>query len=225
MTMAQDPLFVQDEVPINDEIARRAGVRSMTGYTTQVVGGSPSADSFRSYYLEYNGTGTRIRHEKFDNDAKVARRWMYDAQGRLSQEITYDAKGDIEYWFDIASDGQDWTQKRMYYPPDRLHYRIAADRDASGRLLQTTYYDPAGQSTRSDSYSYDSLGLLVRVAVGHMGERVYEYDQRQNLKRRSNNLPGMSAYGDVHEFGYDDRDLVVRMDHLHFSVTTFAFTS
>jgi hypothetical protein len=224
MTASHDPAFVEEEVPIRDDIARRAGARSMTGHTTPIVAGSPSASSFKTHHLEYDGAGARICHEKFDCDGRLVRRWLYDAEGRLSQEITYDAKGDIEYWFDVARDGHKWTEKRMYSPQDRLLYRIAADRDASGRLLHATYYDPVGQSIRSDSYSYDSLGLLVRVALGHMGECIYEYDQRQNLARRSNNLPGMSAYGDVHEFGYDDRDLLIRMDHLHFSVTTFAFT-
>jgi len=57
-----------------------------------------------------------------------------------------------------------------------------------------------------------------------MGECIYEYDRRQDLTRRSNNLPVMSAYGDLHECRYDDRDLLIRMDHLHFRVTTFAFT-
>jgi hypothetical protein len=40
------------------------------------------------------------------------RRWLHDAEGRLSHEITYDAKADIEYWFDVARDGHKWTEKR-----------------------------------------------------------------------------------------------------------------
>jgi hypothetical protein len=224
MDASNDPLFVEEEVPVRDDIAHRAGVRSMTGHTTLVVAGSPSASSFRSHYLEYDGAGTRIRHEKFNHDGMLVRRWLYDAEGRLSQEITYDQKGDVDYWFDVVRDGEDWTEQRMYSPPDHLQYRIAADRDANGRLSRATHYDPAGQVIRLDSYAYDSLGLLVRVAMGHMGERIYEYDEHQNLKRKSIIMPGMSVYGDVHEFGYDNRGLLIRMDHLHFSATTFEFT-
>ncbi len=222
--MSYDPLFVEEEVPIRDDIARQGGVQSMSGHTVSVVAGPPSASGFRSYYLEYDATGNRIRHEKFDCDGKLVRRWRYDVQGRLSQEITYDAKGDIQYRLDVVRDRQGWTEKQMYSPLDRLQYRIAADRDVSGRLLRVAYHNPAGQIIRSDSYEYDSLGLLVRVAAAAMGEYIYEYDQRQNLKRKFRNLPGMSVYGDVHEFEYDDRNLIIRMDHLHFSVTTFAFT-
>jgi RHS Repeat len=223
MTVSYDPTFVEEEVPIRDDIARQAGVQSMTGHTTQAAAASP-ASGFRSYYVEYNDVGTRIRHEKFDRNGVMVRRWLYDAQGKLSQEIACDAKGGIEYWFDVTCDDKGWREKRMYYPPGQLHYRIAADRDANGRLLRATYYDPAGESIRSDSYSYDNLGLLVRVATGQTGECVYDYDQRQNLKRKSNNLPGMSAYGDVYELKYDDRNLMVQVDHLNFSVTTFTFT-
>jgi hypothetical protein len=223
--LASDPLYVEEEVPIRDEIAHLAGIRSITCHTTAIVTGSLPAHSYASYYLEYDERGTRIRHEKFNCDKKLVRRWLYDVRGNLSQEITYDSRGDIDYWFEVMGNGQGWTEKRMYSRPNHLQYRIAAERNGSGRLRRTTYYDSNAQAMRADSYSYDSMGLLVRVEVGGMGECLYEYDQRQNLKRKSKILPGMSEYGEVYEFTYDDRDLVVRMEHLHFSVTTFVFTS
>ena len=219
----RDPLFVEEEVPIRDDMAHRAGVRSLTGRTAALPAESASA-SFTSYFIEYDGQGSRIRHEKFDRSGKLVGRWLYDGQGRLCQEIVYDPNGNVHYRLDLIGGGNGWTEKRMYYLPDRLHYRIAADRDASGRLSRATYLDSAGQAIRSDSYDYDSRGLLTRVVMGHMGECVYEYDERRNLKRRCKNLPGMSVFGDVQEFEHDDRNLLIRMEHLHFSVTTFAFT-
>lgn len=225
MRASADPLFVEEEVPIRDDLAHRAGVRCMTGHTTPVAAGSPAVRSFRSYDLEYDRAGTRIRHEKFGRDGRLVRRWRYDAEGRLTREVTYDATGAVEYWFDIVHDDLGWIEKRMYSWPDHLQYRIVSDRDASGWLLRAIYHDPAGQVLRADTYDYDSLGLLVHVAMGHIGECSYAYDQRRNLQRKSRILPGMSEYGDIHEFAYDHRDLLIRMDHRHFCTTTFVLTT
>jgi len=111
----------------------------------------------------------------------------------------------------------------MYYGPGILNYRIVAERDANGRLSRATYYDATGAIKRSDSYVYDHLGRLVCIDMGNMGQSVYEYEN-QNLVRRSRNLPGASAYGDVAEFAYDYRGLLTSMDHLHFSVTSLSYT-
>ncbi len=214
---------MQDEVPIHDENAHRAGVRRITGYTAPLVLGTPSNSHFRSYFLEYDRAGARIRHLKFDRDGKVIRQWFYDDRSRLSQEVTYDARGDIDYRLDVLQEVQGWTEKRMYSRQDHVQYRVVADRNTSGRLLRTNHIDSAGQVIRVDSYNYDQLGLLVCVTAGQLGERTYEYDQRQKLKKRTNNMPGMSMYGDIDEFSHDDQDLLIRMEHLHLSVTTFEF--
>jgi hypothetical protein len=56
--------------------------------------------------------GQRLRCFAHTSRRPLVRRWLHDAEGRLSHEITYDAKADIEYWFDVARDGHKWTEKR-----------------------------------------------------------------------------------------------------------------
>jgi hypothetical protein len=220
----QDPLFVEEEVPVRDLVARRCAVELVTGYTVPVVGGTPSAEGFRSYILEYDKNGSRTRLEKFSSAGELVWRCVYDDEGMPRKEITYTVHGEVDYQFDISySDGY-WKERLMYSAPGRLHYRVVAERDASGRLLRAVFYDAAGLATRSDSYAYDSLGRLMRVDLGNIGQCVYEYDEKRNLIRRSRNLPGASAYGDVTEFEHDGQGLLTRMDHLHFSVTSLSFT-
>jgi len=224
MNSTQDPLYVEDELPVRDEIAQGAGVESITGRTSPVLNGVPSSSSFKAYRLVYDQSGHRITHEKFDQSGKLIRDWRYDGFGGLLREITYDKSGGLDYWLEVVYDGQHWKEKRMYSGQDRLSYRIVAQRNAGGRLLQAIYQGPEGDTIRLDSFEYDSSGVLIRVGMEHMGERLYQYDARGNLGRKVVIQPGASAYGEVYEFQYDSRDLIVRMDYLHFSVTLFEFT-
>jgi hypothetical protein len=218
-----DPLFVEEEIPICDQVAGQCAVESVTADTIPVVGDVPSPRGFRSSRLEFDRNGNRTRQEKFDRAGTLIGAGEYDGAGRLCKETSYAAPGEVDYHFDIVYSGDRWTEKLMYYGPEILNYRIVAERDANGRLSRATYYDATGEIKRSDSYVYDHLGRLVRIDMGNMGQSVYEYEN-QNLVRRSRNLPGASAYGDVAEFAYDYRGLLTRMDQLHFSVTSLSYT-
>jgi hypothetical protein len=223
VTSFRDPLFVEDELPIRDHIASPSEVESVTGRTHRVGGDPLSPSWFRSNYLVYDSLGNRLQHEKFDRGGQVIRRWLYDSRGKLVQEITYGGSGDVDYRFDVVYDGDDWHEKRMYSPTDRLHYRIVAVRSPDGRLSRANYFDASGGKIRTDSYVYDGLGRLARVDMGQMGACVYEYEGN-NLMRRSRDVPGASEYGEVSEFEHDDRGLLTRMSQLHVSVTVLSFT-
>jgi hypothetical protein len=219
---SQDPLFVEEEIPIRDQTARRCSVESVTGNTVRIVGEVSSEEGFSNYLLTYDRNAHRVRQEKSDRAGGVIWRCAYDDEGRLREEIFYKAPGEVDYQFDIVYDGGLWKERLMYSGPTRLHYRIVAERDANGMLLRAIYYDRAGVIKRYDSYVYDHLGQLTHVDMGNLGQCAYEYEN-QNLIRRSRNLPGASVYGDVTEFAYDERGLLTRMDHLHFSVTSLSY--
>ncbi|MFZ0772824.1 MAG: hypothetical protein WCA49_10340 [Candidatus Sulfotelmatobacter sp.] len=224
MNRLQDPLFVEEEVPIPDQAAHRCGVKSVTGFTSAIVNEVASPNRFKSCLLTYDKQGNKTLHQQFDRDGKLIHEWFYDGEGKLVQEIAYEGSGKVDWRFDVAYDNRGWKEKRMYSAPDRLHYTIVADRDAGGTLWRATYSNPTGETIRSDSYLYDSRGLLERVDMGHMGERLYEYDSHERLQRKTVNLPGASAYGEVYEFEYDDRDLLTHITRLHFSATLLDFT-
>jgi YD repeat-containing protein len=221
MNPLEGALYVEEKVPVRDAIARREVVRSLTGETTLLTGSVPAASEFRSFVLEYDRAGKRVRQESFDRTGRLVRRGLYDAGGQLVQDITFDAAGNPEYRFEIAYQGENWTEKRMYSPPDGLHYRISSQRDPSGRLTQAVYRDATDQTIRMDSYAYDARGRIVRVEMGNLGESTYEYDERDNLVRKSRIMPGASVLGEVYEFDYDARDLLVRMRQEHVSLTRF----
>jgi hypothetical protein len=73
------------------------------------------------------------------------------------------------------------------------------------------------KSSETDRYQYDYSGRLVRVDMGHLGQRLYEYDEEQVLTRRTIERPGGSALGEAYEFTHDKRGLFTRIDHLHAS--------
>jgi YD repeat-containing protein len=221
MSPLECALYVEEKVPVRDAIARREAVRSLTGETTLLTGGVPVASEFRNFVLEYDRAGKRVRQESFDRTGRLVRRGLYDAGGQLVQDITFDAAGNPEYRFEIAYQGENWTEKRMYSPPDRLHYRISPQRDPSGRLAQAVYRDATDHTIRMDSYAYDARGRIVRVEMGNLGESTYEYDERGNLVRKSLIMPGASVLGEVYEFDYDARDLLVRMRQEQVSLTRF----
>jgi YD repeat-containing protein len=152
------------------------------------------------------------------------RRWLYNPEGTLIQEITLNASGGVEYRFDIVNNSSSWTEKRMYLPPDILQYRIIADRDANSRLVRAIYLNSKGDQLRVDVYHYDKSGMLTRVDMANMGESLYEYDHNRDLRRKTINMPGASAHGDIHEFTYDERRLLIRDDYLKRSTTTFQYT-
>ncbi len=225
MNLTQDPLYVEDEIPLRDDIARREQVRSITGETTVLMGNATAAGGFKSFVLEYDRSGRRIRQEHFDSAGRLVRQALYDGDGRLVQDTIYNAAGNADYRFEILYHGDDWTEKRMYSPPDRLHYRISAERDASGNLLRAVYLNAGNQTIRVDSYSYDAHGRIVHTELGNLGESTYEYDERNNLVRKSRVMPGASVLGEVFEFEYDDRDLIVCMRQEHISHTRFTVDS
>jgi YD repeat-containing protein len=223
VTAPEDPLYVEDDVPIRDAVARRAGVETITGSTYPIGAGVPSNDGFKSFLLRYTPEGKRTVHERYDEAGKVIRARSYDDGGKLLEDVAYDRLGNVDYRFDIAYDGRGWTERRMSSPPGRLHYRIVADRDAAGRLVRATFYDPNGETLRSDAYEYDARGRLARVDAGHLGGRAYEYGEDGNLAGKRIDAPGASAFGEAYEFEYDGRGLLTRMSRLHFDDTRFSF--
>lgn len=219
MSSSQDPLYVEDDVPICDEVARRYRAESVTGHAYPLTGDEVSTSGYKSYFLAYD-VGRRIVQECFNPDGNVVRRWVYD-DGNAKQELLYDRSGNLDSRFDIFYLGDYWNEKQMYDAQGTLKYRIVGDRSVDGRLSKATFYAASGELIRSDSYLYDSVGLLLRVNLGEIGKREFKYDQHHDLIRRSTSLPGASVYGDVDEFDYDNRGLVSRKTHLHGCATLF----
>ena len=108
-----------------------------------------------------------------------------------------------------------------------LMYSVVADRDATGRLLTATYVQAGGaDAIRSDTYRFDDHGRLVEVDMSPLGDCVFEYGATHGLlTRRSRNLPGASAFGDVLELEYDTRELPVRLTHENQSLTVLEYES
>ena len=221
----QDPLIGEEEIPIRDRAAHRAGVSSVIGQSFPIVGDALSPTGFKSYELSYQKDGRRIRQETFDQDGRLVRRWNYDRRGRPVGEVTYGRSGQVEYRFEVAYDDAGWTEKRMYSSPGTVHYRVVAERGAGGRLLRARYEGPAHEALRTDSYQYGANGLLRRVDMGPLGESTYEYDERGNLTLKRTDMPGASADGEVYVFVYDARDLLTRMTRRHFVAITFEYTA
>jgi hypothetical protein len=105
-----------------------------------------------------------------------------------------------------------------------LHYRIVPKRDTEERLLAGFYYDSTGREIRVDYYFYDECGRLIRISMGQIGEWIFEYYGDSSLKRKIGNLSGGNAFGEIFQFQYDDRRLLLRMNHLHHDITVFEYT-
>jgi len=222
---SRDPLIGEEEVPIQDQVAHRAGVKSVSGQSFPIVGDVLSPTSFKSYVLEYDKHGRRVRQETFDAAGRIVRQWSYDRRGRPVEEITYGPSGQVENRFEVTYDGGVWIEKRMYSPPGTLHYRVVAERGEHGRLLQARYEGAAGEPLRTDGYEYGADGLLRRVDMGQMGERAYEYDARNSLTLKRVSMPGASAHGEVYDFTYDARGLLTRMTRRYVVVVMFEYAA
>ena len=221
-----DPLYVEDEIPICDRVCLRERVETVVGRTFPIARGGQSPVGYRSYLLAYDAAGRRVRQEQLDSSGRVARRWLYD-NGKTLQEIAYDRGGQLEwrcelvYWNDEL-----WQEKRMVAASGELMYSVVADRDATGKLLTATYVPAGGGANpvRSDTYRYDDRGRLVEVDMSPLGDCVFEYGATHGLLTlRSRNLPGASAFGDVLELEYDTRELPVRLTHENQNLTVLEY--
>lgn len=213
---ADDPLYVEDEIPICDRVCRRERVETVVGRT----------DGYRSFVLAYDASGRRVHQEQLDSSGRVLRRWLYE-DGRRLQELAYDRDGQLEWRCELVyrPDGL-WREKRMYAASGEPMHSIAADRDANGRLLTATFVQAGGEADvmRVDTYRYDDRGRLGEVDMGALGDCVFEYGAAHGLlTRRSRNLPGASAFGDVLELEYDTRELPVRLSHANRGQTVLEF--
>lgn len=220
----ENPLFVQEEIPIRNELVCKFKIKSITGESFEIKNDMQSPSGFKSYLLIYDYSGYRIRQQKYTLEGKTTYEWIYDPRGRPYQEIAYESSGKINYKFEFIYDDENWSEKRMYLSSNELNYRVVPNRDAHGRIITENYYDSPGQRIRTDSYIYDDLGRLVKVNMGHMGEWIYEYDGKNNLIKKIGNLPSVSAFGENFEFQYDDRGLLKQMIHFQYSVTVFEYT-
>lgn len=225
MADIEDPLFAQEEIPIRHSLIRKFEIESVTGQTFDIENGIRSSNAFKSYLLICGHSGNRSRQEKYNREGKLMYEWLYDEKGRLLREIAYEASGTINYRIEsIYNHDDDWKEKRMYLSGNDIHYRIVANREAQGRLTEGIYYDSSDQRIRIDAYVYDDRGRLVRVSMGHMGEWIYEYDEDDNLKKKTGLLPSASAFGENFEFQYDGRGLLVQSNYLHYNITVFEYT-
>lgn len=224
-TNIRDPLFVEEEIPIRNERVRTLKIRILTGRSFENEKDLRLQSGFQSYLLKFDRSGNRTQQQKYNREGHKIQEWIYDSRGKLLREVTYDTAGRISNRFEYVYDQKgNWKEKLMYLEDDMLNYRIAANRDGDGRILESIYYDSSGKRIRTDSYIYNNHGRLVRLSMGHMGEWIYEYDRNFYLKRKSGNLPSASAFGENYEFEYNDRGLLIRMNHLHYNITIFEYT-
>jgi YD repeat-containing protein len=225
MADIEDPLFALEEIPIRNALIHKFGIESVTGQSFEIKNGIRSADGFSAYLLMCDRSGKRSHQEKYSREGKVIHEWIYDEKGRPLREIAYEASGKINYRLEsIYNHDDNWKEKRVYLSGNDIHYRIVANRDAKGRLTEGDYYDSSDQRIRTDSYVYDDRDRLVRVSMGHMGEWIYEYDENDNLKRKTGRLPSASVFGENFECQYDDRGLLIQRNHLYFDITVFEYT-
>lgn len=224
-TIIRDPLFTEEEIPIRNERVRTLKIRAVTGCSFENEEDLRLQSGFRSHLLAFDRSGNRTQQQKYNHEGLKIQEWIYDSGGKLMREVTYDAAGRISNRLEYVYDQKGyWKDKLMYLADDTLNYSIAANRDRDGRILESTFYDSSGKQIRLDSYIYDDNGRLVKLSMGHMGEWIYEYDQYFYLKRKIGNLPSASAFGENYEFEYNDRGLLIRMNHLHYSITIFEYT-
>ena len=219
------PLFVQEAIPIRDEMARRSKIESVTGHSFDIVNEVQSAQQFKSHALTYGSSGHRTLYQEYDHDGARILEKTYDSYGRPLREIAYETSGRVSTRFEYVYDrGEAWVEQRVYLIGDALHYRIVSNRDAQGRIVGAVYLEPSGQTIRTDAYLYDEKSRLIMINMGHMGEWIFEYNGAGNLAKKNGQLPSASAFGANFEYEYDDRGLLTRMNHLHYRVTTFEYT-
>jgi hypothetical protein len=215
---ADDPLYVEDEIPICDRVCLRERIETVVGRT----------DGYRSFVLAYDASGCRVHQELLDSSGRVLRRWLYE-QGKPLQELAYGRDGRLDWRWEIVyrPDGL-WQEKRMHAASGEPMHSVVADRDANGRLLTATYVKAGGgaDAIRVDTYRYDDRGRLVEVDMGALGDCVFEYGAAHGLlTRRSRDMPGASAFGDVLELEYDTRELPVRLTRANRSLTVLEYES
>jgi YD repeat-containing protein len=224
MADIEDPLFSQEEIPIRNSLIRKFEIESVTGQSFEIKNGIRSSNGFKSHLLMCGRPGNRSRQENFNREGKMIYERIYDERGRPLREIAYEASGTTTYRIEsIYNHDDDWKEKRVYLSGNEIQYRTVANRKAKGRLTEGIYYDSSDQRIRTDSYVYDDRGRLVRVSMGHMGEWIYEYDEDDNLKKKTGFLPSASAFGENFEFLYDGRGLLVQSNRLHYSITVFEY--
>ena len=223
--LIDNPLFVEEEIPLPTAAARVNRIQSVTGRTFEIHNGARNTESFRSHLLLYNEAGRKNRQERYNRAGKTVYEWIYDEQGRLLRERAYRDSGEINYQIETIYDhGDQWIEKRMSLPDGRLQWRLTASRDAKGRLVREgVYHDAAGQIIRIDSYMYDDHGRLITISMGPLGAWSFEYDDAGNLKKKTGDLPSSSLFGETFEFHYDNRGLLVERNHLNHEVTVFDY--
>jgi YD repeat-containing protein len=222
-TMLEDPLFVDEEIPLRPTPVHDYRISSITGRTFETREGSRETEGFRSHLLRYS-SGKRIRQERYNRAGTIVYKWIYDDQGRPIREIAYQDSGEINYQIESAYEDHDqWIEKRMSLPDGRVNWRLVPQRNTEGILLECVYYNSQDQILRSDAYIYDKQGRLVTLDMGDFGEWTYQYDEAGNLTRKTGNLASASMLGETFEFRYDARSLLVERDHLNYEVTVFDY--
>lgn len=222
MTIIEDPLFVDEEIPLRPAAVRDNRIRSVTGRTFEMRDGIRETEGFRSHLLSYDGAGKKKRQERYNRTGRTVYEWIYDEQGRVVQEKAYRDSGEINHQIETVYDHTDhWIEKRRSAPDGRIDWRMLPKRDKDGRLLESVYHNSQNQIIRSDVYIYDEQRRLIRVDMGDFGEWIYRYDEAGNLTRKTGNLASASILGETLEFQYDDRGLLTERDHLGSDMTRF----
>ena len=203
MENIEDPLFVQEEIPIRNELVLKLKIETIIGESCEIKNGIQLSDYFKSHWLAYDFYGNKTREQKYNRDGKVICDWIYGLKGKLKLEIKYDNSGKVSYRIHFVYDNTGyWKEKRIYLSSGEFHYRIVSNRDTFGKIITSTYYDSSGQIIRTDSYIYEGSDKLVKMNMGHMGEWIYEYDEKSNLKNKIGHLLAMSILGENFQYKY-----------------------
>jgi hypothetical protein len=215
-----DPLYVEDDLPLRDSLARAHRVATVTGYERAL--GTGEANAFRSEVLVYDRAGRRVSHERLDAAGAPVRRRVYE-RGRLVAELAYDRRGEVNYRIEVRYRGGAWSEKKLCPTHGAAGLRVLAERDENGRLLHAIFSGASGERLRTERYEYDEDGRLVRVDCGALGARRYAYGPDGEPVRKTVDAPGQSGLGETYELEHDERGLLTLIVRPHLSETRFAF--
>ena len=213
----------QNTIPLSITLVEKYKVKSITGCTFKIDNGVIAKSGYKSSYEAFDTNGHRIQSLEYNPEGKVIREVIFDPDGKVIKEISYVDPNGIVYEYRFIYDDKGKLKEKSMYIDGSFWNKLVAERDQDGFIIKDYAYDSTNKNTRIDYYSYDETHHLIQKNMGHLGVWYYQYDDNHNLIKLSGDIASGSEAGEVYEFYYDDKGLLLKKIHMYDSVTTYEY--
>lgn len=195
-------------MPKNDTPFEKLLIKSIIGYTFTIKNGVQEKSGYKSSLELFNKDQIQTLSEKYFKSGALEVKSFFDEDGLLIREVFYYEDGKVNYEYRYFRDENNKViNKMMFLGSGEKWSSIASEYDSDEKKIIDKYIDSEGKVIREDLYEYKN-NLLITINCGKMGLENYEYNNLNQLTKKTIINPSGNVLGENYLYSYNGKGLL-----------------